>query len=96
MTFPRLLKLVQERTGVAKQLPRHPEQEASTRQNESAPGRRCHSSEQQMILTRLTALRKLGNASGCVSISGQFINVVGLQSRLESKNVHMRVYDSLT
>ena len=32
---------------------------------------------------------------GCVSISGQFINVVGSQFRLESKNVRMRFYDSL-
>ncbi len=33
--------------------------------------------------------------SGCVSISGQFINVVGSQFRRESKNVHIRFYDSL-
>ncbi len=32
---------------------------------------------------------------GGVSISGQFINVVESQFRLESKNVHIRVCDSL-
>ncbi len=39
-------------------------------------------------------LKRTRTQGGCFNF-GQLINVVGLQFRLESKNVHMRVCDSL-